>query len=271
MDDNKSARLGLLLVLIPRDDGQVVRALGPLDAPAEFVSLLELHRKLTFANLVVGEHLEVARETESLHGRDKPLGRIVLVPLDGVTVVHGELVVEVVVAFADGDERGEEVVTRGDLVVERRLTQPVRERVDTEGRVVDKDKTEDSRVKEATAPVTPTETGDHGGEKESHEQKHRDVELVLELDHRVAAQIANVGNTGLAAGLDDHPAKVRPDQTKVRAVRVEIGVGVAVMGAVATSPPVDGALNSAGAHKGQEVLERTGRDISAVCPQTMVT
>lgn len=71
-------------------------------------------------------------ETEDRHGRDEPLGRIVLEPLDGVSEIHGELVVEVVVAFSDGAKSGEEVVAGGMLVIERLVSEPMGERVDTE-------------------------------------------------------------------------------------------------------------------------------------------
>lgn len=63
---------------------------------------------------------------------DEPLGRIVLVPFNGISVVHGELVVEVVVTFADSYEGGNEVVLGCVLVVEGGLTEPVSEGVDTE-------------------------------------------------------------------------------------------------------------------------------------------
>jgi len=63
---------------------------------------------------------------------NKPLRRIVLIPFDGITVVHRELVVEVVVTFTNGDERGGEVVARRMLVVEWRFAKPVCKRVDTE-------------------------------------------------------------------------------------------------------------------------------------------
>ena len=77
----------------------------------------------------------MASETELLHDPDEPLSRVILVPLDGVTVVHGELVVEVVVTLADGAERGDHVVARGVLVVEGGLTKPVGKGVDAEGRL----------------------------------------------------------------------------------------------------------------------------------------
>lgn len=65
-------------------------------------------------------------EPDFLAGGDEPFGGVVLVPLDRVAVVHGELVVEVVVPLADGDEGGDHVVSRGVLVVEGRLAEPVR-------------------------------------------------------------------------------------------------------------------------------------------------
>jgi hypothetical protein len=61
---------------------------------------------------------------------DEPFGGIILIPSDGVTVVHGELVVEVVIAFANGHESSHEMVSGCMLIIERRLSKPVGERVD---------------------------------------------------------------------------------------------------------------------------------------------
>ena len=72
-------------------------------------------------------------ETKDRHGRDEPLGRVVLEPLDGVSEIHGELVVEVVVTFTNGAESSEEVVAGSVLVIEGLVSEPVSERVDTEG------------------------------------------------------------------------------------------------------------------------------------------
>ena len=77
----------------------------------------------------------MARQPDLLAHIYEPLGRVVLVPPDRVTVVHRELVVEVVVALADGSKRGDEVVARRVLVVERSLAEPVRERVHAERRL----------------------------------------------------------------------------------------------------------------------------------------
>jgi hypothetical protein len=46
---------------------------------------------------------------------------------------HPVLTVEVVVSLADSDQSGDEVVTRGVLVVESVLPEPMSQRVDTEG------------------------------------------------------------------------------------------------------------------------------------------
>ena len=100
----------------------------------DLLQLLELHRELALLDLVVREHLELRREAEHVRREDEPLRGIVLIPLDGVAEVLGELVVlrgagavsferfkpkqtladssthKVVVTLSDGDERGEDVV-----------------------------------------------------------------------------------------------------------------------------------------------------------------
>jgi len=66
-------------------------------------------------------------EAKDLADPNEPLCWVVLVPFDGVSVVHGELVVKVVVSLADCDEGGNEVVARCVLVVKRSLPEPVSE------------------------------------------------------------------------------------------------------------------------------------------------
>ena len=63
---------------------------------------------------------------------DKPFGRVVLIPPDGVTVIHRELVMEIVVTFANGDERCGEVIPGSVLVIERCSSKPVGEGINTE-------------------------------------------------------------------------------------------------------------------------------------------
>jgi hypothetical protein len=134
-DKDQWTGLGLFLEGIPANDGQVVGRDGPFNVVALGLEFLEFHSQLTLLNFVLGEGLEVRSETEPLHGNDEPLSRIILIPLDGVAVVHGELMVEVVVTLTNGNESGNDMVTRSVLVVEGSLAKPVSKRVDTEGRL----------------------------------------------------------------------------------------------------------------------------------------
>jgi hypothetical protein len=67
----------------------------------------------------------MASQANLLAHPDEPLGRIILVPLDGISIVHGELVVEIVVSLADGNECCDKVITRSIFVIERCLAEPV--------------------------------------------------------------------------------------------------------------------------------------------------
>ncbi len=123
------------LTAIPADNRQVSALGGPVQPFLLIAKTLELHGKLALRHLVLGEDLQVTGETELCTDPDEPLGGVVLVPLDRVTVVHGELVVEVVVTLADRDKGRNHVVARCVLVVEGRLSEPVREGVNAEGRL----------------------------------------------------------------------------------------------------------------------------------------
>lgn len=74
----------------------------------------------------------MARQPSPGHDNNEPLGGVVLVPLDSVAVVHWELMVKVMIAFAECDERSDEMVARRVLVVKRLFSQPMRKRIDTE-------------------------------------------------------------------------------------------------------------------------------------------
>ena len=63
-----------------------------------------------FFDFVLLELLEVVGQAHLLPQPDAPFGGVVLEGFDGVAVVRGELVVEVVVAFTKRDESGDDVV-----------------------------------------------------------------------------------------------------------------------------------------------------------------
>ena len=91
-----------------------------------------------------------------------------------------------------------------------------------------------------TAPkVTPAKPADNGGQDEAHADDKGAVPAVLPPDDLVLVQVTDIGDTRLAAGLDEHPADVGPPEAIVGIVWIEGRVGVAVVRAVAARPPLD--------------------------------
>jgi hypothetical protein len=122
-----------ILTTLPANNGKLLRS--PRKNLLRLSQLLELHRKLTLLDFVLGEDFQVASETKKRAQTDEPFGGIVLIPLDGITIIHGELVVEIMVAFTNGRQGGNEVITRSVLIVERSLAKPVSEGVHAKGRL----------------------------------------------------------------------------------------------------------------------------------------
>lgn len=150
----------------------------------------------------------MARESKYAAHPDKPLRRVVLIPTYRIPIVHRELVMEVMISFADGNKGGNHVVTRSVLVIERRLSEPMRERVYAESRVVDECQTKSTRVDITAKPVAPQKPGDESGHDEAHEDEQGNVPLVLPANDAISAQIGDVCNTRLAARFDKHPPDV---------------------------------------------------------------
>jgi hypothetical protein len=93
---------------------------------------------------------------------------------------------------------------------------------------------------------------------------------MLPSHNGIPLQIADVRDAWPSSVLDDHPTNVGPPKSMLGSVGIEIGVGVAVMSTVTTSPPVYGTFNRTSACYCQGIFERTRRVVSAVSPQPMV-
>lgn len=263
---------GGFLELVKSEGWELLDGAAPLETALCLVELLLLHVDLTLFDLVGGEGLEIGSETEKIANPDEPLCGVVLVKEDGIAVVLGELVVEVVVTFSKGDEGGDEVIARGVTVVKGGIAEVVSEAVDAKGGVVDGDETGDAGKEETTAPVAPAEAGNEGGEDEAHEESDENVKFVLELDDGVGLEVFNVGVTDTVIGaVDDHPSKVRKDEASMGAIGILVSVGPAMMGTVAAGPPLDGPLDGSTTDQGEENLEGKGGLIGTMGPETMVT
>lgn len=233
-DGNKTpAVLGLLDVVVPVDDGQLLQRHAPVEPGPLLVQLLLLLLETSLLNLVLTEGLQVGGEAELLPEPDGPLGRVVLPPADCVTVVGRELVVEVVVSLAKGDERSDDMVPGAVAVIEGLLSEPVGQTVDTEGCLLDEEDAEDTGVHIAAPPVTPAKTGDHGREHNTHKDDGLDEVQVLPDDDGVLVEVGDVGSAdSLGVLLHDHPANVAVHEALPHRVGVLDGVGVSVVGTV---------------------------------------
>ena len=122
---NQRSFLRLILEFIPANDWQVVAALWPFELLALFLQSEKFHSVLTLLDFIIGKSFEVGSQTKGRHGTNEPFGRVVLVPFDGISEIHWELMMEVVVAFSDGAKSSDEVVARGVFVVERLISEPM--------------------------------------------------------------------------------------------------------------------------------------------------
>lgn len=92
-----------------------------------------------------------------------------------------------------------------------------------------------STGKDKPAPkVAPEVPRDDSGHQEAEREDERKIPAMLPSDDLALAQITDVRDPELAAGLHEHPADVRPPEALVRVVRVELRVGVAVVRTVST-------------------------------------
>ena len=117
MDDTSDNNPGLAVLrlsdeVVPADNGQVLQRNTPVESGSLLVELLLNLLETALLDLVVGELLQVVGEAELLPDPDAPLGGIILPPLNGVTEIAGELVVEVVVTLTKGDKGGDDVISR---------------------------------------------------------------------------------------------------------------------------------------------------------------
>jgi hypothetical protein len=126
-------------------------------------------------------------------------------------------------------------------------------------------------VHKSTLPVTPAESSDNRRENEGQNDREPGVVAVVPRHDLVLPQIAHVDEAGSATVLEDHPADVRPEKSLGSSVRVEIGVGVSVVRAVAAAPIKYRALDGSCACRCKEILERLRSSISSVRPQSVET
>lgn len=270
-DEHEVTGLSLLLELLKLDDGKLLNGNTPVEGVSPLVELLLSLLHETLLNGVLRESLQVPGEADLLERPDEPLGGVVLVPDESVSVVGGELVVEVVVALAKGNECGEHVVSGGSSVVKGLLSDPVGQRVNTEGNLLHESVSHDSSVHKTTLPVAPAKAADKHGENNAHKGQDPDVVSVLHSHDPVVVEVGNVGSAlVLGVGHEQHPAKVREPESLSGVVGVLVGVSEPVVGSVSGSPPSDRALNGSATHEGEDESHGESGLVSSVGPESVV-
>jgi hypothetical protein len=173
MDDSSNGNEGLSVLgvcneVVPVDNWELLQGNTPIKGSTFLVELLLQLLDTALLNLVLAKLLQVIGKAKLLPDPDGPLRGVILIPLDGISVIRGILVVEVVVALTQGDESGNNVVTGRVSVVEGLLTEPVGEGVDAESGLLEEKGSEDASVDETAEPITPTETSDGGRHDKGH-------------------------------------------------------------------------------------------------------
>lgn len=124
-------------------------------------------------------------------------------------------------------------------------------RVDAESCLLNDESAEDTCIDESTKPVTPKEAGHEHGEGQPHEEDHLEVVLMLPDYDRVLVEVGNISTTEtLRVLLHQHPPDVGIEETFADRVRVFVGVGVAVMSPVISSPPSYGTFHCSSSNCG---------------------
>lgn len=271
-NNEKTLLLGNLVKVCHVPDRQLRNLGTPVQLSLHLVELLLLLLEQTLLNGILRESLEVPCKAKLGKSQDGQLGWVVLVPLQSVSVVRWELVVEVVVALTEGDESGQDVVSRGSSIIKRLGTNPVSQGVDTEGNLLNEEVLENTGVDEATVEVAPTETGNQGWQTDSGSEHDHKVVTMLENDDRVQSQVGDVSSGSvLWVSLGQHPAHVGVPETLTSVIWVSVCVGVSVVNSVRVAPPLDGTLNGTGTKEGKESSRSPVGVVGLVRVQTMVT
>lgn len=180
--------------------------------------------------------------------------------------------VEVVVSFAQCDERGQDVIAGAVAVVKGLVTEPVGQGVDTKGGLLNDKDSQNTGIDETTNPVTPAKPGNKSREDEGHEEDGLDKVPVLPDDDGVLVEVGDIGAAGaLGVLLDDHPANMAVQQTLPHGVGVLFGVGVSVMGAMTLGPPTGRTLHGTSTNSSEVNTEGEASLVTPMSPKTMVT
>eukprot|EP00906_Rhabdomonas_costata_P023741 RCo034155 len=265
------ALLHLLRDLPPAPRGQGAGVAAEVNHLLLQVQRLLLHLPAGLADLIVVGADKVPGHAQLVQHRGGPLRGVVLVPLHSIAVVHRELVVEVVVALAQRQDRRDEGVVRAVRGGELLFPNGVRQAVDEERRSVHEEDPGAAGPHKAPEEVPAQQPGHQGGQEHPKPQRQGDVVIVLEGEVLVVVEVGDV-HAALQLGILDehHPPPVGVPEAVEGAVGVVLGVNVAVVRTVQAAPPPSGAFERPGAEHGVEQVHRPVGIIRAMGPEAVI-
>lgn len=111
-NDERGALEATTLDVVLGEERKRLNGRTPVESLELVLKTLFSHLEATLFDFIVGEALKIEGKAEDREEPDGPLGRIVSVPVNSVAEIIGELVVEVVVSLAEGEERNPGGVAR---------------------------------------------------------------------------------------------------------------------------------------------------------------
>ena len=178
---------------------------------------------------------------------------------------------EIVVSFAESDEGSDDVIPGRVAIVEWLVTEPMSQGVDAKGSLLDEEDAQNATIDKAAEPIAPSKATYERRKDETHEEHDFQVVSVLPDNDGVFIEIRDIGAANAFGVLfHEHPAKVRVQQALADRVWVLVGVGIAVVSTVVTSPPADRAFDGTAANRSEEDAKRQGGRIRGMGPKAVI-
>ena len=93
--------------------------------------------------------------------------------------------------------------------------------------------------------IIPKIPRDECGDGETHDEDQRDEILVLPLNDCALGEVRHVRHAGSPTGFEHNPSHMRVEEPLMGIIRIKVGVGVAMVGTMATTPPFNRTLDGA--------------------------
>ena len=185
-----------------------------------------------------GNTAQFADQAELGEGPDEPLRGIELPRLHAVAVIVLKLVMIVMVALAEGDDRHEPRVAGAAFGRIGTIAEVVAQRIDAKGTVLKDDDARHPRNEKCAESRNPA-TPDKAKDRRKHEGDRRadpvDVTM-LPKDERILLQVGHVVERRERVELEHQPSDVGVKETFGDAIRVFVVIDVLVVGTVFAGP-----------------------------------